>query len=129
MRCLLDTHTYLWAVDDNTRLSHRAFDIIEDDSNELVLSIASLWEIAIKLGTGKLQIRGPFRELALVTPATRGVSLLSITPEHLDQVLSLPEAKLVQFTGHTHSPHGASLQACVLVVVRQRRQSTLLISC
>lgn len=90
MRCLLDTHTYLWAVDDDRRLSHRAFDIIEDDSNELVLSIASLWEIAIKLGTGKLQIRGPFRELALVTPATRGVSLLSITPEHLDQVLQLP---------------------------------------
>ena len=90
MRCLLDTHTYLWAVDDDRRLSHRASDIIEDDSNELVLSIASLWEIAIKLGTGKLQIRGPFRELALVTPATRGVSLLSITPEHLDQVLQLP---------------------------------------
>ena len=42
MKYLLDTHAYLWAVDDSSRLSRQALDIIEDEANDLVLSIASL---------------------------------------------------------------------------------------
>jgi PIN domain nuclease of toxin-antitoxin system len=90
MKYLLDTHAYLWAVDDSSRLSRKALDIIEDDANDLILSIASLWEIAIKLSVGKLKTRPTFEELAIVTPAARGVSIFSITPDHLDRVIRLP---------------------------------------
>jgi PIN domain nuclease of toxin-antitoxin system len=89
MRYLLDTHAYLWAVDDSSRLSRRALEIIEGEANDLVLSIASLWEIAIKLSIGKLKTRPTFEELAVVTPAARGVTILPITPEHLDFVIQL----------------------------------------
>lgn len=90
MRCLLDTHAFLWAVDDSPRLSSRAREVIEDVENELVLSVASLWEIAIKLGTDKLELGISFLELAAQKPAEHGVEVLQIIPYHLDTVSQLP---------------------------------------
>ena len=49
MRALLDTHTFLWWITDRPQLSARAREIISDGSNELFLSAASGWEIAIKI--------------------------------------------------------------------------------
>lgn len=90
MRVLLDTHTFLWAVNDSPQLSDRARTIVEDPNNELHLSIASLWEIAIKLSTGKLKLALPFLELATQKTGQHGVMLLPITPAHLDLVTTLP---------------------------------------
>jgi PIN domain nuclease of toxin-antitoxin system len=90
MRCLLDTHTFLWAVNDNPQLSSPARNTIEDGDNELFLSMASLWEMAIKLNTGKLKLELPFLELAVQKPAAHGIQILQITPGHLDMVSSLP---------------------------------------
>lgn len=53
-RFLLDTHTLLWAVAAPSRLSHRAARTLEDDSNELVVSAASAWELSTKHRLGKL---------------------------------------------------------------------------
>lgn len=50
MTFLLDTHTLIWYLEDSDKLSSKAAEIIEDPRNILWLSIASLWEIAIKLG-------------------------------------------------------------------------------
>jgi PIN domain nuclease of toxin-antitoxin system len=54
MKALLDTHTFLWWNTDDPRLSDAARSIIEDGSNELFLSAASAWEIAIKAARGSL---------------------------------------------------------------------------
>ena len=56
MRVLLDTHTFLWWISNDTRLSSRAREIISDGNNELLLSAASGWEIAIKVRLGRLQL-------------------------------------------------------------------------
>lgn len=47
MILLLDTHTFIWYVTDNSRLSNQVLDLINDENNEILLSIASLCEIAI----------------------------------------------------------------------------------
>ncbi len=56
MRLLLDTCTFLWLVDDVASLSPKAAELLEDIDNELYLSAASAWEIAIKYGSGKLEL-------------------------------------------------------------------------
>ncbi len=90
MRCFLDTHAFLWAVNDSPRLSFRAREIIEDGENELFLSVASLWEIAIKSSIGKLTLELPFMELATRKTIEHGVEIMPITPSHLDTVSTLP---------------------------------------
>ena len=54
MRLLLDTHTFLWWIDDNAALSTAARELIADEANDIVVSAASAWEIATKFRLGKL---------------------------------------------------------------------------
>ena len=54
MRLLLDTHTFLWWMDDNASLSTAARELIADEANDIVVSAASAWEIATKFRLGKL---------------------------------------------------------------------------
>jgi len=54
MRVLLDTHTLLWCLTADSYLTSRARRIIEDGSNEVLVSAASIWEIAVKVRLGKL---------------------------------------------------------------------------
>ena len=56
MRALLDTHTFLWWIDDSDELSHDARQIIENSENTILVSAAVGWEIAIKTGLGRLEI-------------------------------------------------------------------------
>ena len=59
-RALLDTHAFLWWVTNDAQLSDTARDFISDGANQIYLSsVASAWEIAIKAGTGKLQLPEP----------------------------------------------------------------------
>ena len=60
MRLLLDTSSFLWFVAGSDRLSGKAKELMEDFDNELVLSVASLWEMAIKVSIGKLELLGQF---------------------------------------------------------------------
>ena len=55
---LLDTHTAIWFFDDNAALSSTADQIISDGNNRIYLSIASAWELAIKIGIGKIEFDG-----------------------------------------------------------------------
>jgi PIN domain nuclease of toxin-antitoxin system len=59
MRLLLDTHSFLWFVDGSPQLSAAARILIEDAVNDVFLSVASVWEIAIKIGAGKLDLGQP----------------------------------------------------------------------
>ncbi len=56
MRLLLDTHTFLWAVSKPSMLPARSLRAIEDKANLVFISAVSLWEITIKVRTGKLQL-------------------------------------------------------------------------
>ncbi|MDJ0659906.1 MAG: type II toxin-antitoxin system VapC family toxin [Crocosphaera sp.] len=59
MKLLLDTHTFLWFIDDSPQLETTTKALLESD-NDLLLSLASIWEIAIKVSVGKLQLSSPF---------------------------------------------------------------------
>ena len=68
MRLLLDTHSFLWFAEDSPRLSATARSLIEDGGNDVLLSLASIWEMAIKVSQGKLQLGQPV--LNIVNPTT-----------------------------------------------------------
>jgi PIN domain nuclease of toxin-antitoxin system len=56
MKILLDTHTFLWWVTDDPKLSVNAKTIIASPDNQVYFSVVSAWEIIIKAGTGKLTL-------------------------------------------------------------------------
>jgi len=90
MKLLLDTHSFLWFIDGNPRLSHPARQMIEDLTNERWLSIASLWELAIKHSMGRLTFAQPFATLIPAQLQRNSMQMLDITLTHLDHVTTLP---------------------------------------
>ena len=90
MRLLLDTHSFLWFISEDPKLSPRARQLIEDPANDVLLSMASVWEMAIKAGLGKLQFSQPFEVLVPAQIALNAVELLPITLDHLIGVSRLP---------------------------------------
>jgi len=90
MRLLLDTHTFLWVVTDDPALSKPARERILTAENEVWLSAASAWEIAIKFGLGKLPLpEEPDRYLPRVREAS-GIELLAIGEAEVCQIHRLP---------------------------------------
>jgi PIN domain nuclease of toxin-antitoxin system len=87
---LLDTHVVLWALTNDPRLSRRARALIEDPANDVLVSAASVWEIAIKhaLGRGDMPISG---DQALDWFRQAGYALLPIAPDHAAAVEHLPD--------------------------------------
>ncbi|WP_373543011.1 type II toxin-antitoxin system VapC family toxin [Chamaesiphon sp.] len=63
MRVLIDTHALLWSLQGDANLINLALATIEDKDNDVFVSIAGLWEIAIKSGLGKLKLQRPFENL------------------------------------------------------------------
>ena len=90
MTVLMDTHSFLWFVDGNEKLSITAKETIEDSANNKFLSIASLWELAIKLSIGKLGITQPFEKFIPQQLQTNGFQLFEITFEHLVKTTRIP---------------------------------------
>lgn len=90
MRFLLDTHTFIWFAIDSPKLSTLAKTLIENEENEKLLSIASVWEMAIKHSKGKLNLSLPFRLLIEQQLSLNSMELLSINLNHLEAVSTLP---------------------------------------
>jgi PIN domain nuclease of toxin-antitoxin system len=91
MRALLDTHTFLWWVTDAPQLSDVAKAAIADPGNLLFLSSASVWEIVIKVGTGKLVLP---EEPEIYIPsrmASNRFESLPIQVSHVLQIAKLPD--------------------------------------
>ena len=88
MTLLLDTHAFLWWVSDDPRLRRRARAAIT--SSPCVLSLASCWEMAIKVSLGKLTLSRPVGRFVQEQIEANGFSLLEITLEHTAGVASLP---------------------------------------
>ena len=90
MRLLLDTHSFLWFVGGSPQLSVDARTLIEDTTNDMFLSVGSLWEMAIKISLGKLHIAQPFDRFILQQLGLNSIELLDITVAHAAAVTSLP---------------------------------------
>ena len=87
MNLLLDTHAFLWAIDDDPQLSHAARSAIINGNNIVFVSAATAWEISIKKAIGKLTIpQGNYLDELSVHRFTP----LDITTEHALAVENLP---------------------------------------
>jgi PIN domain nuclease of toxin-antitoxin system len=90
MKLLLDTHAFLWFIMGNPNLSANARALIEDQANEKFLSVAGLWEIAIKVSIGKLALSAPFDTLIPQQLNVNGFELLNLEILHTAALISLP---------------------------------------
>jgi len=90
MQILLDTHTFLWFVVGDSKLSPLARTLIQEPTNQRFMSVASAWEIAIKMNRGKLNIGASFDQLIPHQLDDNDIVLLPIYAEHLSQVTILP---------------------------------------
>ena len=79
-----------WFFIGDASLSPTARALIEDESNEKVFSVASLWEIAIKVSIGKLTLSAPFDEIFPSQLSNNGIDLLGITPSHVSALTTPP---------------------------------------
>lgn len=89
MRLLLDTHAFLWFVAGDAQLSRRARRRIEDPRYEKYLSVASMWEIAIKRSVGKLELEVSLDELIDAGAVDNGILLLDVARRHATGVAEL----------------------------------------
>ncbi|MCB8823230.1 type II toxin-antitoxin system VapC family toxin [Microvirga rosea] len=87
MRILLDTHALLWWLQGDPRIGQAAMDAITDPANDILISVASLWEIVVKVRVGKLEA-----DIAEISEAidAQGFDTLDIRPYHLAALADLP---------------------------------------
>ena len=89
-RLLLDTHAFLWWIDDAPELTPAARRAIGDVNNECYLSLASCWELAIKASLGKLRLTSPVERFVSEQITANGFTLLNIELRHTAKVEKLP---------------------------------------
>ena len=90
MRILLDTHIFLWAITSDSRLSTAQRDLFLDDASDLFLSAASVWEILIKNGLGRLSMPTPSTDYIVKQMEKNRIALLPIRVAHLAELENLP---------------------------------------
>ncbi|HEX5135851.1 MAG TPA: type II toxin-antitoxin system VapC family toxin [Planctomycetota bacterium] len=91
MKLLLDTQVWLWMQSAPGNLGPRALDLVSDPENDLLLSAASSWEIAIKYALGKLGLPAPPSDYVPSRMQTSGTEGLAVTHAHALHVASLPD--------------------------------------
>jgi PIN domain nuclease of toxin-antitoxin system len=90
VRVLLDTQALVWYAFADPQLATTARAIIADPANEVLVSPASYWEIAIKVSLGKWQLHQPYPDLIDSLWTVYGFRILPITPEHTGRLIGLP---------------------------------------
>jgi len=86
VRLLIDSHALIWWSEASPGLSPAARNAIADPANEVLISIASLWELAIKASSGRLTLPADLETMV----ASQGFSVLAITFVHLRRLETLP---------------------------------------
>jgi PIN domain nuclease of toxin-antitoxin system len=89
MKALLDTHTFLWAISGNEKLSRRASEIFAGPS-DLWLSVASIWEILIKVQIGKIPLPQPTGSYLVKKLAENRIETLPVSLDHVLKIEALP---------------------------------------
>lgn len=90
MKFIADTNAFIWFITDSPRLSSTAKDLLEAADSERFLSIASIWEISIKAGLGRLSFENPLEEFLPDQIARNQFALLNISLGHALHVEKLP---------------------------------------
>ena len=90
MRVLLDTHVFLWWVEGDRALPAKARAALANRDNECLLSLVSVWELAIKSGLGKLKLALPVQRYVVENVAANSFGMLDIRMAHVGRVESLP---------------------------------------
>jgi PIN domain nuclease of toxin-antitoxin system len=90
LKILLDTHVFLWAITGDPRLSAMQRSVYTDEANDLYLSVASVWEILIKSGLGKLPLPTPSAAWLVREMEDNRIASLSIRISHLTELERLP---------------------------------------
>ncbi len=91
MKLLLDTHTFLWLVEGSPTLSQKASNAITNPMNQVLLSVASVWELAIKTGNKKLKLSDPLDQFISKWTAAYRLILQPIYTSHALAVAGLPD--------------------------------------
>lgn len=89
MRYLLDTHVVIWYFDDSPKLPEKIIEIIKNSESKLYISSISLWEIAIKMSLGKLDLNITLNEL-LSAVKNSDINILQIEDDYLQNISKLP---------------------------------------
>lgn len=90
MRLLLDTHVFIWWADQQESLSATALSALNDEANELILSVASVWEMQIKVQLRKLKLSLPIEELIETQVETNDLRILPVALPHVLALNALP---------------------------------------
>lgn len=90
MRILLDTHTFLWLANESQPLSSVATSLFTCQQHDFCLSMASLWEMAIKIKIGKLHLPAPMKQFVADQLPKNGITILPIELPHVIAVADLP---------------------------------------
>jgi len=88
MDLLLDTHAFIWFISGDASLPPKVLDAIKNVENKCFISIASLWEIAIKSSLKKLELKSDFNRIVDFL-ADNDIEILPITFDHLQRLLTL----------------------------------------
>lgn len=90
MRLLLDTHIFIWWADEPEKLSLTVLAALEDETNDLILSVVSAWEIQVKIQLGKLKLSRPLKELIKSQQEINGLHILPVELSHVLTLGALP---------------------------------------
>jgi PIN domain nuclease of toxin-antitoxin system len=90
MKLLMDTHAFIWWANEPDRLSQRALEHCENPGNNLILSVASIWEMQIKIQLGKMKLHMPIRELIESQCETNDLEVLPVVYNHVMGLDNLP---------------------------------------
>ena len=90
MRVLLDTHAFYWFIEGDEKLSVTVAKVIGDPANEILISPASYWEMAIKIRLGKWKLNQPYADFLDIALVAYRFQILNILPSHTAELLTLP---------------------------------------
>jgi PIN domain nuclease of toxin-antitoxin system len=90
VRVLIDTHVFIWYVQNSERLPRLVTALINDGRNDVLFSIARVWEMAIKQSTGKLNLGVPYASFIEEQMRLNNMELLPVRLNHLEVVTTLP---------------------------------------
>lgn len=90
MKLLLDTHAFIWWDSDPTKLPPSILALCQDSANTLFVSVASVWEMQIKIQLGKLKLTVPLAEIIERQQHTNQIEILPVNLSHVLALDSLP---------------------------------------
>ena len=90
MRALLETHAFLWWIDDDRKLSQRARTFVTNPLNDLFLSIVSAWEIVLKARAGRSPLSGDVPQVLETQLQLNEIATLDLSRAHLTRFYRLP---------------------------------------